>query len=274
MLLVAAAKIVRGEQSDPILELDMSNRDITNFMGIAGDQSRESLRMTDEQTGVHKHRCMRCREEFVCQTPDECIANYDVLPSIITRGADGRPVVTEHCPHLAPKRESQPNALHVAGATVPTVVSTWPPSPAAAPATCAPAAAPGTCAWCREKNVRISELESRVRTLQEENATLQEKAEKYDRINTPELYAFVLAVENEALHQRERWGIEGDGGKTDADWFWLIGYLAGKALHNPVKEEMGATDARLHRIVTVAAAAANWHAAVLGTYAAPETKAP
>lgn len=109
-----------------------------------------------------------------------------------------------------------------------------------------------------------------------EIAELREKAAKYDAINTPELYDFVLAVENEALHQRERWGVKDDGGKADADWFWLIGYLAGKALHNPAKEDMGARDARLHRIVTVAAAAANWHAATLGTYAAmrPGIEAP
>ncbi len=104
--------------------------------------------------------------------------------------------------------------------------------------------------------IRVEELEA-----------LQEKAAKYDAINTPELYDFTTAVVNEALHQRERWGVENDGGKTDADWFWLIGYLAGKALHNPPKDDLGSVDARLHRIITVAAAACNWHGSVLGTYA-------
>jgi hypothetical protein len=51
-----------------------------------------------------------------------------------------------------------------------------------------------------------------------------------------------------------------DGGKSDADWFWLIGYLAGKALHNPG----GNRQKKLHRIITVAAAACNWWAAVKG----------
>jgi len=97
-------------------------------------------------------------------------------------------------------------------------------------------------------------------------ATLREKAAAYDRINTPEIHDFMSAVVNEALHQRERWGVEHDGGKTDADWFWLIGYLAGKALHNPPKGDMDPADARLHRIITVAAAAANWHAATLGVF--------
>lgn len=82
-------------------------------------------------------------------------------------------------------------------------------------------------------------------------------------LNTPELHDFSAAVVREAAHQRERWGSRHDAGKTDADWFWLIGYLAGKALHNP-PNDMPPTEARLHRIVTVAAAAANWHAAVSG----------
>jgi hypothetical protein len=83
-------------------------------------------------------------------------------------------------------------------------------------------------------------------------------------------------VQNEALHQREKWEHDGDTGKADADWFWLIGYLAGKALHNPAKEDMPPVEARLHRIITVAAAAANWHAATMGVYAAmrPGSDAP
>lgn len=83
-------------------------------------------------------------------------------------------------------------------------------------------------------------------------------------LNTPETRDFTDAVIIEAAHQRERWGNDHDAGKTDADWFWLIGYLAGKALHNP-PNGMEPTEARLHRIITVAAAAANWHAAVSGT---------
>lgn len=93
-----------------------------------------------------------------------------------------------------------------------------------------------------------------------------------EQINTPETREFVVAVVREAAHQRMRWGSEHDAGKTDADWFWLIGYLAGKALHNPIEAppadvvltEDDAREKRLHRIITVAAAAANWHAAILG----------
>ncbi len=84
-----------------------------------------------------------------------------------------------------------------------------------------------------------------------------EEAERLRKeINTPEIVDFVKAVQLEAAHQRERWGTEHDGGKTVADWYWLIGYLAGKALFNLLanNQEKG-----LHHIITTAAACANWH---------------
>ena len=86
----------------------------------------------------------------------------------------------------------------------------------------------------------------------------------------PEVFDFMKAVAEEMEYQREHWGSDHDAGKTDADWFWLIGYLAGKALHNPPHPENPLSDdmikMRLHRIITVAAAAGNWHAATLGTH--------
>lgn len=80
-------------------------------------------------------------------------------------------------------------------------------------------------------------------------------------INTPHADDFLKAVSVEAEHQRQRWGAEGDAGKSPADWFWLIGYLGGKALHarasdNAVKAE--------HHIITTAAACANWHRNMFG----------
>jgi hypothetical protein len=82
-----------------------------------------------------------------------------------------------------------------------------------------------------------------------------------DLINTPELVDFSRAVHMEAVHQIERWGTNHDAGKTPADWFWLVGYLAGKALTALLK---GDTDKALHHIITTAAALNNWHAQVLG----------
>lgn len=78
-------------------------------------------------------------------------------------------------------------------------------------------------------------------------------------INTPHINDFFEAVKLEAAHQRERWGVEHDAGKTDADWFWLIGYLAGKAIRPDVTAEK-----RLHHIITTAAACLNWHMQKLG----------
>ena len=65
----------------------------------------------------------------------------------------------------------------------------------------------------------------------------------------------------EAAFQREKWGADGDTGKAEADWFWLIGYLAGKVIRPGASFEK-----KLHRIVTIAAAARNWHAAMLGQH--------
>lgn len=80
-------------------------------------------------------------------------------------------------------------------------------------------------------------------------------------LNTPELHDFAKAVRLEGAHQRAKWGTDGDDGKSPADWFWLVGYLAGKALASHVRGEV---DKALHHTITAAAALANWHSAVLG----------
>jgi predicted Abi (CAAX) family protease len=79
------------------------------------------------------------------------------------------------------------------------------------------------------------------------------------RLNTPELHDFTKAVVLEAAHQRERWGEEHDAGKTNEDWFWLIGYLAGKVLSSA---KSGDDHKALHHTISTAAALANWHAAL------------
>lgn len=88
------------------------------------------------------------------------------------------------------------------------------------------------------------------------------EAERLDSVlNAPELHDFARAVVLEAGHQRERWGTERDAGKAQTDWFWLVGYLAGKALHAAIA---GDRDKALHHTISTAAALANWHAALLG----------
>lgn len=49
--------------------------------------------------------------------------------------------------------------------------------------------------------------------------------------------------------------------RQGADWFWLLGYLGGKALH---AHGAGNAEKAEHHIITTAAACANWHRAVFG----------
>lgn len=80
-------------------------------------------------------------------------------------------------------------------------------------------------------------------------------------LNTPEIESFAQGVVLEAVHQRERWGSSHDGGKEPADWFWLIGYLAQKAMMAHIQ---GDSEKALHHCISTAAALANWHAAIKG----------
>jgi Protein of unknown function (DUF1653) len=70
---------------------------------------------------------------------------------------------------------------------------------------------------------------------QQELEDLRRRAAAGDRlatlINQRELDDFLRGVQIEAVYQVERWGAAQDRGKRPADWFWLIGYLTGKALH-------------------------------------------
>lgn len=80
-------------------------------------------------------------------------------------------------------------------------------------------------------------------------------------LDSPGIDDFFEQVKKEAAYQRARWSANShDAAKSDADWFWLIGYLAGKAMHNPGHNQ----EKRLHRIITVAAAACNWFQAAQG----------
>jgi len=91
---------------------------------------------------------------------------------------------------------------------------------------------------------------------------LQDEIERLTAIiNTPHTDDFWKAVSIEAEHQRQRWPSEQDAGKTPADWFWLVGYLGGKALH---AHASGNVEKAEHHIITTAAACANWHLAVFG----------
>ncbi len=80
-------------------------------------------------------------------------------------------------------------------------------------------------------------------------------------LNAPINADFVTGVKVEAMHQRKRWGTEHDAGKTPADWFWLLGHLAGKALAAAAK---GDKEKAKHHTISSAAVLLNWHAHLTG----------
>ena len=80
-------------------------------------------------------------------------------------------------------------------------------------------------------------------------------------IDTPHTGEWFEAVRLEAAHQIKRWGIDHDKGKDPADWFWLLGYLGGKALASALA---GDTEKAKHHIITSAAALLNWFRRITG----------
>jgi len=82
-------------------------------------------------------------------------------------------------------------------------------------------------------------------------------AELQTLLDTPEVEDFDKAVPLEAAHQVKRWGSDHDAGKEPQDWFWLLGYLAGKALASASR---GDTEKARHHCISSAAALRNWHA--------------
>lgn len=107
-------------------------------------------------------------------------------------------------------------------------------------------------------DINFHELRSVIARLR----SAESEADRLNQIvNSPQSDDFLRAVSTEAEHQRQRWGSEHDSGKQPADWFWLVGYLAGKALH---AHAVGDTVKAEHHVITTAAALANWHRAMFG----------
>jgi hypothetical protein len=78
-------------------------------------------------------------------------------------------------------------------------------------------------------------------------------------LNTPETEDFDKGVPLEATHQIQRWGAAHDAGKQPEDWFWLCGYLAGKAL---ASYRAGDHEKAKHHCISTAAVMRNWHKAI------------
>jgi len=84
-------------------------------------------------------------------------------------------------------------------------------------------------------------------------------------INHPHNDEWFEGVKIEAAHQIERWGTQHDEGKNPEDWFWLVGYLAGKCLRSCIQ---GDTDKAKHHTISTAAVLLNWHRRLSGTQTA------
>lgn len=79
-------------------------------------------------------------------------------------------------------------------------------------------------------------------------------------INRPHIGMWTDEVVLEAAHQRERWQGD-DATKTPEQWFWLVGYLAGKAL---AASRGGDMKKARHHTVSTAAVLAHWAAFAMG----------
>jgi hypothetical protein len=101
-------------------------------------------------------------------------------------------------------------------------------------------------------------------TKEQHDDLLAAKAERdrlHELVNSPEVAGFLRGVHLEAVHQVERWGTAHDRAKRPADWFWLVGYLGGKALHAAIAGDL---DKARHHCISTAAALYNWHSAISG----------
>lgn len=102
--------------------------------------------------------------------------------------------------------------------------------------------------------------ETAAEMVQEATTELKEEIERLKAlINTPHVESFLEAVKLEAIHQQERWGKAHDRNKSAENWFWLVGYLAGKALRANID---GNREKALHHTISSAAALLHWHHAI------------
>lgn len=92
-------------------------------------------------------------------------------------------------------------------------------------------------------------------------AARQERDRLHALVNSPQTGEFLEAVRAEKAHQIERWGRAHDRSKSAEHWFWLVGYLAGKALRAAVTGDRAKA---LHHCISSAAALGNWFDAIKG----------
>jgi hypothetical protein len=99
--------------------------------------------------------------------------------------------------------------------------------------------------------------------LEAEHERLLQAERERDRlhalVNSAQTRDFLEAVAAEKAHQVERFGAAHDRSKSAENWFWLVGFLAGKCLRACIT---GEREKALHHTISSAAALANWHEAI------------
>jgi hypothetical protein len=75
-------------------------------------------------------------------------------------------------------------------------------------------------------------------------------------LNRPEIDNFLEGVKLEAAHQLPRWSVDKDRNKGPEEWYWLVGYLAGKAL---AAQRAGDDGKFMHHLISTGAVLSNWH---------------
>lgn len=78
-------------------------------------------------------------------------------------------------------------------------------------------------------------------------------------VNNAHTDDFLEATRLEAAHQVVRWGAAPRRGKSAENWYWLVGYLAGKCLRAAID---GDKKKALHHTISSAAALMNWNRAI------------
>ncbi len=106
-----------------------------------------------------------------------------------------------------------------------------------------------SCGLCREASDTIEALTA-------------ELSELKGLIDSPITDDFLKAIPLEAAHQVKRWGKQHDKQKDPEEWYWVFGYLAGKALH---ALRTGDREKALHHTISSAATLLNWHKEIKDT---------
>lgn len=76
---------------------------------------------------------------------------------------------------------------------------------------------------------------------------------------------FLADVDVEARFQQEKWGATHDADMDDAFWFWTLGHVVGKAIHDPDQT----VEKQRHRLRAGAALLLNWDRHIAARHGLP-----